>query len=176
MAAGRSGTTSYVDVARMFEIGFAGGVIVSEDTRSSIEAALGALSDPPTEQDMQAFEKVLDASLPYDDAQKVLALTKGYAGYAGELKGELEKHGLPASLADFDASMARVSAIRALHFDAATSQALFGPHDGYARITVEASFVAADPALSFDQKRQRLAELRAQLPESQRTLIPEPQP
>lgn len=171
---GAPGAASYAQVARLFEIGFAGGVIVSEDTRASIEAALAALSDPPTADEMREFERVLQGSLPHGDAQRVLALTQGYAGYANELKGELGQHGLPGSLAEFDASMARVAAIRERHFDATTIQALFGPHDGHARVAVEAAFVEADPALSIEQKRQRLAELRAQLPQAQRDLIPEP--
>lgn len=167
----------YVNVARMFEIGYAGGVIISEDTRTSIEAAVATLSDPATEQELQAFENVLNASLPHADAHKVLALTKGYARYTGELKSELHRHGLPQTLAEFDASMARVSAIRQRHFDPPTVQALFGPHDAYARIMGEASFVEADASLSLDSRRQRLAALKAQLPEAQRSqiLIPEPQ-
>lgn len=162
------------EAVRRFELGFGGGVVVNEDTRRTVEMALSALSDPPTEQELRQLQATLAASLTADDVRRAMALTRGYAAYTAEMRQEVPVGPAPTTLAEFDALAARIEGIRRRHFDADTAYALFGPHDGYARIVLQASLVETDPRLSGEEKLAQLAALRELLPKEQQALISSP--
>jgi len=62
----------------------------------------------------------------------------------------------------------RMQALRASYFSEAESQGLFGPQDAEASAALARMAVEQDPSLAAAQRRQRLAELDAQLPASVR--------
>lgn len=157
-----------------FELGFAGGVLIDEGTRRTIEMATSGMSIPPTEEELARLQAALAASLPYEEVKRIMSLTRGYAGYTTELEREVPVGPEPKTLAEYDAMAARIDGIRRRHFDAETSAALFGPHDAYARIVLEASLVETDRQITGEQKLARLAELRAQLPPGQQHLVSAP--
>ncbi|HEY0819594.1 MAG TPA: lipase secretion chaperone [Rhizobacter sp.] len=164
-----------LDAARLFELGFAGGLVMDENTRSTVEALVNSMSDPPTEQEMAKLERTLREGLPREDAEKALKLVRDYRGYVHAVSQDMTPKGIPGSLAEAQRFFDEMDAVRRRYFDDKTAEALFGPHDRYARITMEASFIAQDATLPADVKKARLDALRAQLPADQRSLIPEPE-
>lgn len=163
-----------LDAARLFELGFAGGLVIDGGTRASIEAVINSLPDPLSEQDLQRLERTLREGLPKDDAERAIKLFTDYRAYTADVQEQMAPLGIPSSLQEANAFFDRMEAIKQRHFDAGTAQALFGPHDAYARITMEAMFVEQDASLTPEQKKARLDALRAQLPPDQRSLIPPP--
>jgi hypothetical protein len=177
VAAGSSDTAPggvYREAVSRFEIGYAGGVLVNEDTRRVLEMVASNSGEPASEADLQRFEAALATNLPHEEVSRIMSLTRGYLAYSVEMNKEVPVTGVPESLAEVDATMSRIDGIRRRHFDADTQQALFGPHDRYARLVDEAGFVERDPALSGEQKIARLSALRAQLPAEQQALISAP--
>lgn len=166
----------YRDAVSRFEIGYAGGVLVNEDTRRVLEMVASNSGEPANEVDLQKFEAALAKNLPHEEVSRIMSLTRGYLAYSVEMNKEVPVTGVPESLAEVDATMSRIDGIRRRHFDAGTQQALFGPHDRYARLVAEAGFVERDPVLTGEQKIARLSALRAQLPAEQQALISAPPP
>lgn len=164
-----------LDASRLFELGFAGGLVIDQNTRSTVEALVNGMSDPPTEQELAKLERTLREGLPREDAEKALKLVRDYRGYVHDVRQDMAPKGIPGSLAEAQRFFDEMDAVRRRHFDDKTAEALFGPHDRYARITMEASFIAQDATLAPDVKKARLDALRAQLPADQRSLIPDPQ-
>lgn len=157
-----------------FELGYAGGVLIDEGTRRTIEMATSVMSAPPSEEELARLQAALAAGLPYEEVSRIMSLTRGYARYTAELEREVPVGPEPKTLAEYDAMAARIDSIRRRNFDTETSAALFGPHDAHARIVLEAGLVETDRRLTGEQKLARLAELRAQLPPSQQNLISAP--
>lgn len=163
-----------LDASRLFELGFAGGLVMDENTRSTVEALVNSMSDPPTEQELAKLERTLREGLPREEAEKAFKLVRDYRGYVHQVSQEMTPKGIPGSLAEAQQFFDEMDAVRRRYFDDKTAEALFGPHDRYARITMEASFIAQDATLAPEVKKARLDALRAQLPPDQRSLIPEP--
>lgn len=157
-----------------FELGYAGGVLVNESTRRTLEMASSTLSSPPTEEELAGLQAQLSAGLPFEEVNRIMALTRGYVGYTAELEREVPVGPEPTTLVEYDATVARIDGIRRRNFDADTSAALFGPHDAHARLVLEASLVETDRRLTGEQKLAKLAHLRAQLPSDQQHLISAP--
>ncbi|AKJ29165.1 lipase secretion chaperone [Caldimonas brevitalea] len=164
-----------LDLAQLFEIGYAGGLKVNEDTRAALEALMDVLPAPLSQDDLQRIEWTLRDGLPKADADRAIALVRGYRGYVDELSQEADRGAIPDTLAAAREQFARLEAMRQRHFDVATADALFGPHDRHAMVTLEAMFVAQDASLPVDEKRARLATLRAALPAELQSQIPEPE-
>ncbi len=165
-----------LDAARLFQLGYAGGLVIDRDTRSAIEAVLNSMPEEPSEQDLQRLERTLREGLPKEDAEKALKLFNDYRAYTGEVRNEMMPKGIPANQQEASAFFDQMDAVRRRHFDEATALALFGPYDGYARIAMEASFVEQDATLTPQQKKERVDALRAKLPPDQQAIIPQPSP
>lgn len=166
------GTT--LDAARLFELGFAGGLVIDRDTRAVIEAVLNSMPEQPSEQDLQRLERTLREGLPHEDAEKAIRLFGSYRSYTADIRQQMEPMGIPGNLQEMNAFFDQMEAIKHRHFDDATAQALFGAADMHARVSMEAMFVDQDASLTLEQKKQRLDELRARLPPEQQSLIPPP--
>lgn len=164
------------EAVRRFELGFAGGVLINEGTRRTLEMAASTMSNPPREEELARLQAALAAGLPGEEVARVMSLARGYTRYAAELEREVPVGAEPRSLAEYDTMAARIDGIRRRHFEADTAAALFGPHDAHARLVLEASLVETDRGLTGEQKLARLAELRAQLPADQQHLISAPAP
>ncbi|HET7794663.1 MAG TPA: lipase secretion chaperone [Rhizobacter sp.] len=161
-----------MDAARLFQLGFGGGLVVDADTRASIEALVNALPPEPSAQDLERLERTLRAGLPKEEAEKAYKLVNGYRSYTREVQREMMPLGIPQTREQAAAFFDQMDSVKRRHFDGATAQALFGDDDRYARLSMEASFVQMDGALSPDQKRQAIEALRAQLPADKREMIP----
>lgn len=162
-----------LDAARLFELGFAGGIVVDADTRASLEAIINSMPEDPSPADLERLERTLREGLPREDADKALELFKNYRAYTGEVRREMEPRGIPENLDEANAMFDQLEALKRRHFGEATASALFGQHDAHARITMEAMFVEQDTTLTAEQKKARLDALRARLPPDQRSLIPQ---
>jgi lipase chaperone LimK len=163
-----------LDASRLFELGFAGGLVIDRDTRSAIEAVLNSLPENPSDQDLQRLERTLRNGLPHEDAEKAIKLFTDYRSYTREVTTQMQPQGIPRNLEEANAFFDQMEQVRRRHFDDATANALFGPYDAYARATMTASFIAQDESLTLEQKKERLDAIRAQLPPDQQSLIPQP--
>jgi lipase chaperone LimK len=167
-------TGATLNAARLFELGFAGGLVIDRDTRAVIEAVLNSMPEQPSEQDLQRLERTLREGLPREDAERAIKLFSSYRSYTADVRQQMEPLGVPRNLQEMNAFFDQMEAIKRRHFDDATVQALFGAADMHARVSMEAMFVDQDPSLTLEQKKQRLDELRARLPAEQQSLIPQP--
>jgi lipase chaperone LimK len=163
-----------LDAARLFELGFAGGLVIDRDTRASIEALLNTLPEQLSDDDLARLERTLREGLPKEDAERALKLINDYRAYTEEVRVEMMPKGIPTSLEEARSFFDQMEAVKRRHFDEATANALFGPDDGYARVTMEAMFVQQSTTLTPEQKKAQLDELRAKLPPDQKSLIPDP--
>ncbi len=166
------GTT--MDASRLFELGFAGGLVIDKDTRASIEALLNSMPENLSDADLARLERTLRQGLPKEDAEKAYKLITDYRDYTKDIRDEMQPKGIPGNLQEARAFFDQMEAVKRRHFDDATANALFGQADHYARLTMEAMFVQQDSSLSDEQKKQQLDALRAQLPADQKSLIPAP--
>lgn len=170
MVSNASGVT--LDASRLFELGFAGGLVIDSDTRSAIETLVNTLPETPTEQDMGRLERTLREGLPREEAEKALKLVLDYRSYTRDMREQVMPQGIPTTVADANALFERMDEIKRRHFDDATAQALFGAEETYARIAMEAALVRQDESLSPEQKQARLEALRARLPADRKAMIP----
>ena len=162
-----------LDAARLFDLGFAGGLTIDRDTRAALEALSTALPDQASEVDMQKLESALRRGLPPEDAEKAIKLFHDYRGYQADMKLELPALGVPESQEASDAYFDRVAQVQRKHFDDVTAKALFGQDIQNARLGSLASFINRDSGLSPAQRKEQLDALRALLPADQRGLIPD---
>lgn len=165
-----------LDASRLFQLGFAGGLVIDADTRASIEAVINSMPDPPSADDLARLERTLREGLPREDAEKALKLMTDYRHYTADVRNEMQPKGIPNSMEEARAFFDQMDAVKRRHFDDATANALFGQADNHARLTMEAMFVQQDTGLSPEQKKERLDALRAQLPPDQKSLIPGAEP
>ncbi|GIX24445.1 MAG: hypothetical protein KatS3mg122_1676 [Caldimonas sp.] len=169
-----------VDAARLFEIGYAGGLLIDAHTRDALEILLAQWSDEPSAEDLERLEWTLRDGLPAADAQQALALVQGYRAYLKDMRAEYQRLGIPASWQDAQTFFAQMEAVQRRHFGDEVAEALFGQDLRHGRLLMEAAFVARDPSLDPQARQARLAALRAQLPEAlreaiaQETLAPDP--
>jgi lipase chaperone LimK len=162
-----------LDAARLFDLGFAGGLTIDRDTRAALEALSTALPDGASEVDMQKLESTLRKGLPPEDADKAIKLFQDYRGYQADMKLELPALGNPGSQEASDAYFDRILQVQRKHFDEATAKALFGQDIQNARLGSLASLINRDSGLSPAQRKEQLDALRALLPADQRSLIPD---
>lgn len=161
-----------LDAARLFELGFAGGLVIDEDTRSAIEAVLNSLPQDPSDEDLKRLENTLRAGLPREEAERAMKLFTDYRAYNHDIVAQMQPQGIPGNLQELNAFFDQMESLKRRHFDEATAKALFGEHDAWARITMEASIVEMDASLTPEQKKARIDALRQKLPPDQRQRIP----
>jgi hypothetical protein len=163
-----------MDVSRLFQLGFGGGLTVDGDTRATLDTLMLQMSDPPSAQEAEKLEYTLRQGLPKEEAEKALKLLQGYRGYQTELRAEGAQLGIPETRQGVDEYFAQVSRIQRRHFDDATASALFGADIRNARAVMMAAVIDQDPNLSPEQKKAQIDALRAELPAEQRGIVPEP--
>jgi lipase chaperone LimK len=161
-----------LDAARLFELGFAGGLVIDQDTRVALEILMADMADPPTAQDMQRIEDALRQGLPAREAAQAVGLLRSYRSYVGDIEQQISPRGIPANVQEMNALFNDMAAVRLRHFDPATADALFGAHEAYARYSMEASFIEQDPSLDGPARQERLDRLREQLPPEVKALVP----
>jgi lipase chaperone LimK len=163
-----------MDVSRLFQLGFGGGLNVDSDTRATLDTLMVQMSDPPTAEQAAKLEYTLRQGLPKEEAEKALKLLQGYRSYQADLRAEGAQLGIPESQQSVDAYFAQVSRIQRRHFDDATATALFGADIRNARAVMMAAVIDQNPNLSPAQKKEQIDALRADLPPDQRGIVPEP--
>ncbi|MBX3621831.1 MAG: hypothetical protein KF891_17815 [Rhizobacter sp.] len=161
-----------LDAARLFELGFGGGLLLDRDTRASIEALINTMPLEPSAQDMDRLQRVLRAGLPYEEAEKAYKLISNYRSYSRDVQREMLPMGIPKNQDEARQLYDRMDAMKRRYFDESTANALFGADERYARLTMEAGFIHQDATLSAEQKAQAIEALRARLPAERRELIP----
>jgi lipase chaperone LimK len=161
-----------LDAARLFELGFAGGLVIDQDTRVALEILMADMADPPTDQDVQRIEDALRQGLPAREAAQAVGLLRSYRSYVGDIEQQISPRGIPANVQEMNALFDDMAAVRQRHFDPATADALFGAHEAYARYSMEASFIEQDPSLDGPARQERLDRLREQLPPQVKALVP----
>lgn len=161
-----------LNAAMLFDLSYGGGLMIDRSTRSSIEALINAMPENPSKDDLARLEHELRAGLPKEAAEKAFKLFTDYSAYRQDVQREIQPKGIPTSLQEANQFFDQMEAFKRSRFDAATADAIFGKHDEYARLTMEAMFVQQDTGLTPAQKTQRLDALRAKLPADQQSLIP----
>ena len=165
---------SRMDVSRLFQLGFGGGLNLDSDTRSTLDTLLLQMPDPPSPPDLEKLEFTLRQGLPKEEAEKAMKLFQSYRSYQSDLRTEANSLGIPDSPKAVDDYYARVAQIQRRHFDDTTAAGLFGQEMRAARAVMLATFVEQDQTLTLAEKKQQLDALRQQLPPDQREVIPEP--
>jgi hypothetical protein len=165
-----------VDAARLFEIGYAGGLTIDGRMRETLEILLSNLPEEPSADDIERLEWTLRDGLPAADAQKAIALFHGYRAYLKDMRGEYLRLGIPANREDAQAFFAQMEAVQRRHFGADTAEAVFGDELRHSRLVMEASFVAQDTSLSPEERQAQRRALRAQLPPELQDSIPDEAP
>lgn len=161
-----------LDAARLFELGFAGGLTLDRDTRAAIEALINSMPLEPSAQDVERLQRGLRAGLPFDEAERAYKLIADYRSYSRDVQREMVPMGIPKTQDEARALYDRMDAVKRRYFDEPTANALFGADERYARLTMEAGFIHQDAALTPEQKAQAIEALRARLPAERRELIP----
>ena len=165
-----------LDASRLFDLGFAGGLNIDQDTRSTLDTLLTNMSDTPAAQEIEKLEWTLRNGLPKDDAEKAIKMFHGYRAYLGDMRGEMQQLGIPDTPAAATAYFDQLALLQRRHFDDATASALFGQENQNARLVMQAAFINQNEALSPAEKSEQLEQLRAQLPPGQRDIIPAAEP
>lgn len=161
-----------LDAARLFELGFGGGLLLDRDTRASIEALINSMPLEPSAHDMDRLQRALRAGLPYEEAERAYKLISSYRSYSRDVQREMLPMGIPKNQEEARQLYDRMDAMKRRYFDEPTANALFGADERYARLTMEAGFVQQDATLTPEQKTQAIEALRARLPAERRELIP----
>ncbi len=161
-----------LDASRLFELGFAGGLVIDRATRASIEALVNSMPPEPTAQDLEKLERTLQAGLPAPDAAKAFKLIGDYRAYTKEVQHDMLPQGIPKTADEARAFFSQMEDVKRRHFDDATASALFGADDRYAQLVMEASLVQLDANLTAEQKSKAVDDLRSQLPADRKELIP----
>lgn len=163
-----------MDVSRLFQLGFGGGLNVDGETRATLDTLMVQMSDPPSPQELEKLEYTLRQGLPKEEAERALRLLQGYRSYQTDLRGEGAQLGIPETAQGVDEYFSQVSRIQRRHFDDATATALFGPDMRNARAVMMAAVIDQNPNLTLAQKKEQIDALRAELPPEQRGIVPEP--
>ncbi|WOB10539.1 lipase secretion chaperone [Piscinibacter gummiphilus] len=163
-----------MDVSRLFQLGFGGGLNVDADTRATLDTLMVQMSDPPTPEETAKLEYTLRQGLPKEEAEKALKLLQGYRSYQADLRTEGAQLAIPETAASVDDYFAKVALIQRRHFDDNTASALFGQDLRNARAVMMAAVIDQNPNLTPAQKKEQIDALRATLPPEQRGIVPEP--
>lgn len=161
------------DPASVFELGHNGGLVVDATTVTSLDRLQSALGENPTPDDIAKLEKQLREGLPKADADKAIKLLNGYREYSVDMRKDVMNLGIPQTREDADKVLASMMSAQARHFDPDSADAMFGAQNRLSRAVLDAALIQMDTSLSNEQKRERLAAVRATMPPEQRNAIPE---
>lgn len=166
-------STVHQELARLFELGFSGGLVVDESTLGRMESVLAGLPPEPTQEDFGRLERALREQLPREEADRALGLLTSYRGYLKDVRQELMTQPVPSDPAQVEALLARNRQLQQRHFDALLGEALFAERNERDRVALSALAIENDPRLSPAEKTQRYAQLRGGLPPALSALVPE---
>jgi lipase chaperone LimK len=152
---------SPLDAARLFDLGFAGGVTLDERTRSALQVALAELPRRPSAQELERFEWRLRSGLPRHEADTVLDLLRRWRAYQADESRLLAAQ--PADARALDALQQRLQALRRQHFGAEVAERLFGTEEALAQHRRQVLAIEHDPALDAATRQARLSALRQAL-------------
>ena len=161
------------DPARVFDLGFSGGLVVDASTVTALDRLQSLLGENPTPEDIAKLENQLRQGLPREDAEKAIKLFHGYRGYNKEMTTEVMAMGVPQTREAADALLARIDAVQQRHFDAGAADAMFTDQNRLSKAVLHAALVQMDTSLSSPQKQERLDAIKRTLPESQQHAIPD---
>ncbi len=113
-------------------------------------------------------EHDLDGRLAPHAAREAKDLFSRYVQFKTALKAQRPAKPAGRSVDMLREGLRMMLALRATYFSEAESQALFGPQDADASAALARMAIEQDPALSDQQRRERLAALDARLPASVR--------
>lgn len=160
------------ELARLFELGYAGGLLVDAETPGRLESLLARLPSEPQDADFVELERAVREQLPREEADRAMALLASYRGYARDVREELMTSPVPSDAAGVEALLARARRLQQRHFDPAIAEALFGERNERERVALTALAIENDPQLGPAEKAQRLAQWRASLPPALQPLVP----
>lgn len=161
------------DPARVFDLGYAGGLVIDPGTITALDRLHTLLGENPTPDDIAKLENKLREGLPREEAEKAINLFRGYRTYNTAMREEVMQMGIPQTRAEADALIARMEAVQRRSFDQPAVDAMFGEQNKLSRTVLDAALIQMDPNLTHAQKREQLDALRATVPEAQRNSIPE---
>lgn len=164
------------DPARVFDLGFSGGLVVDGSTVTALDRLQSLLGENPTPEDIARLEHQLRQGLPREDADKAIKLFHGYRGYTREMTTEVMAMGVPQTREAAGALLARIDAVQHRHFDAGAADAMFADQNRLSKAVLDAALVQMDTSLSNPQKQERLDAIKRTLPESQQHAIPDQPP
>lgn len=160
------------DPARLFEIGFAGGLVLDTETRRAVEALLTQMSESPSAADMGKLRTALHLGLSHEDAEQALKLIVNYRAYLVDLQRQLPDLQMPQTTQTVDAYFDRMEQTQRHHLGDAQAQALFHNDMQFARVNMQATLINHDAQLTDRQRHEQIEALRARLPLEQRDLLP----
>lgn len=161
------------DPARVFDLGYAGGLVIDPSTVTALDRLHTLLGEDPTPEEIAALENKLRTGLPREEAEKAINLFRGYRTYNAGMRNEVMQMGIPATRAEADALLARMTSLQTRSFEPQAVEAMFGEQNKLSRAVLDAALIQMDPNLSNAQKKEQLDSLRASVPEAQRNSIPE---
>ena len=164
------------DPARVFDLGFSGGLVVDASTVTALDRLQSLLGENPAPEDIAKLENQLRQGLPREDADKAIKLFHGYRGYNKEMTTEVMAMGVPQTREAADALLARIDTAQHRHFDAGAADAMFADQNRLSKAVLDAALVQMDTSLSNPQKKERLDAIKRTLPESQQHAIPDQPP
>jgi lipase chaperone LimK len=158
------GSGEKVDPARMFDLGLAGDLRVDLETKAALDMIVADLGENPSPQAMADLERSLRGGLPREAAEQVLEMVQSHQAYTQALAKSAALQRPPQNPEEMRQLLEQDAALRRRHFDAATSNALFGVQEAYSRYMLDAQAVDSDPRLSAVEKARQLHALRSALP------------
>lgn len=161
------------DPARVFDLGYAGGLVIDPSTVTALDRLHTLLGENPSPDDIAKLENKLREGLPREEAEKAINLFRGYRSYNTAMREEVMQMGIPTTRAEADALIARMEAIQHRSFEPQAVDAMFGDQNKLSRAVLDAALIQMDPNLTPAQKKEQLDALRASVPEAQRNSIPE---
>lgn len=161
------------DPANVFELGHNGGLVVDPTTLTSLDRLQASLGDNPTAEDHARLEKQLRDGLPKADADKAIKLLQGYRAYSQDMRTDVMNLGIPQTREEADKVLERMTALQTRHFDRDSAEAMFGAQNRLSKAVLDAALIQMDTSLTNEQKKERLAAVRATMPPEQRNAIPD---
>lgn len=140
-----------------------GELVLDASTAIRLDLLLADLPAQPTMPEMQQIEERAKEGLPQEAARKALRVLDDYLAYR-RAESELEAQARSGAPLAAQAMLDKLAALRREHFGAQVAHALFAAAEAQARFGIQATYIEADPALSRQEKTQRIAALRQALP------------
>ncbi|AUH50781.1 lipase chaperone [Chromobacterium sp. ATCC 53434] len=146
-----------------------GSLRVDQELRRQFDYYLATLGERQLPAIRAELRRHLAQTLGVKALAQALNLFDRYVAYRQSLAGMTVAAG-----ADLPQRLASVRAAKLRYFSAAEVEGLFGDEDRYDGFTAGRLAILADPALSAEEKRRRIAELERQLPPELRAAREEP--